>query len=200
MLCTFGFGVGVRVVARGVAGVFPRVGGVHQGQQRLYSGSVLLAKQHNRDEGCTVGSGRQQYDISSAKNFDAFLEKKDKIDEHVPIGRSWTAADLRRKSFDDLHKLWFILYKERNMLLSERAKMQRMQTPVSPLDESRYVKVKRSMGAIKHVLRERSTIKRELELQNYIAEHHLDSEHETSATGTGAVRPLADTKPGGVSR
>eukprot|EP00606_Chrysophyceae_sp_TOSAG23-5_P001171 GSChrysophyteH2.ASY1.ANO1.858.1 assembled CDS len=135
----------------------------------------------------------------------AFFEQKDKIDEAIQVGRSWTAPDLRRKSFDDLHRLWFILYKERNMLLSEKAKLQRMKSPVTRVHESRYSKVKRSMGAIKHVLRERSVIKRELEMNNLVAEieHEMvggELELDGEQVEVPGVHKLADTKPGGISR
>ncbi|GKZ00427.1 hypothetical protein MPSEU_000995300 [Mayamaea pseudoterrestris] len=70
-----------------------------------------------------------------------------------PVGRSWSVAELRRKSFQDLHKLWFVLYKERNMLLTEK-QLSRRKGAIFPQPE-RFKKVQKSMGAIRHVLGER---------------------------------------------
>ena len=170
----------------------------------------------------SMARSKKKHSPIGAEGFEQFFEKKEKIDEIVQIGRGWTVPDLRRKSFDDLHKLWFVMYKERNMLLSEREKARRMQLPVSKLDENRYIKIKRGMGAIKHVLRERSSIKRELELNNIMAEiieqdnndiddddSNNNSSNSSSSSNNSSnsndnvdnakITKLADTKPGGVS-
>lgn len=79
--------------------------------------------------------------------------------KQVIVGGDWKAWMLREKSTEDLHKLWFVLLKERNALLTElqqcRAKNLVMPNP------TRRTKVKKSMARIKHVLHERSTIYKE---------------------------------------
>jgi large subunit ribosomal protein L47 len=44
-------------------------------------------------------------------------------------GRSWTAAELRRKSFVDLHTLWYILLRERNLCATQIEDARRMGIP-----------------------------------------------------------------------
>ncbi|XP_006637534.1 large ribosomal subunit protein uL29m [Lepisosteus oculatus] len=71
----------------------------------------------------------------------------------VKSGAPWTAKQLRTKSNEDLHKLWYVLLKEKNMLLTveQEAKRQRTQMP-SP---ERLKKVERSMIRLDTVVKER---------------------------------------------
>lgn len=69
-------------------------------------------------------------------------------------GRDWQAKELRLKSWDDLHKLWHVLLKERLMLKSEQLKFKATGTPMPA--PRRITKVRKSMARIKHVLSERA--------------------------------------------
>ncbi|KAI0801817.1 mitochondrial 39-S ribosomal protein L47 (MRP-L47)-domain-containing protein, partial [Irpex lacteus] len=74
----------------------------------------------------------------------------------LQTGRAWTAAELRRKSFKDLHTLWYVLVRERNLLATQREEARRMGIMHNRLDSATKVfRVRKSMARIKYVLNER---------------------------------------------
>lgn len=82
------------------------------------------------------------------------LDRTPEDDKPVVYGRGWKASELRLKSWDDLQKLWYVLLKEKNMLMTQRQMLnaQNLRFP----NPERISKVRKSMCRIKHVLTERA--------------------------------------------
>lgn len=101
-----------------------------------------------------------------ASNPEQLMEFFEPIDnwgsQEVPSGRSWRMDELRMKSNTDLHKLWYILLKERNMLLTmeEAAKDNKELFP----NPERFDRVEESMANLEDVVKERNKAYFELEV------------------------------------
>ncbi|GBG79793.1 hypothetical protein CBR_g30055 [Chara braunii] len=100
--------------------------------------------------------------VERTRGLEEFFEGGSKVAKEgsEAVGRSWSAAELRLKSFDDLHKLWYVLLKEKNMLYSQ--KMMFRSTGHRMPNGERIPSVRRSMCRIKHVLTERALAETDL--------------------------------------
>lgn len=106
-------------------------------------------------------------------------------------GRAWRTAELRLKSYDDLHRLWFVLLRERNVLLTEK-EWCRSNSRHWLRGESNLYKVKRSMARLKGVVGERTRVHKAREMMKAHAE-------ELSKPGLADVTTTV-TAPRGVTR
>lgn len=83
-----------------------------------------------------------------------FDDPKHWSENEVKVGRAWRPDELRIKSNKELHQLWYILLKERNMLLTmEHECDDKMEIFPNP---ERIDKVKISMENLETVVRERN--------------------------------------------
>lgn len=127
----------------------------------LYGGTALLASLWPHPTSL-VQHCRTLHTTISRRGLDEFFDFPENWGETtVKSGAPWTAKQLRTKSNEDLHKLWYVLLKEKNMLLTleQEAKRQRIQMP-SP---ERIRKVERSMIRLETVVNERETALRLLQ-------------------------------------
>jgi len=83
-----------------------------------------------------------------------FDDKKNWGEQQVRVGSSWRVDELRLRSNTDLHKLWYILLKEKNMLLTMEYEAKK-EFYLFPNPE-RIDKVEESMSNIETVVRERN--------------------------------------------
>lgn len=86
----------------------------------------------------------KNFDVSPDHPLWAFFRDGNKTenvlrekDELASDSRAWTVAELRLKSFDDLHKLWYLNLRERNVLSTEGD----VATEIYNGDISQYVKL-----------------------------------------------------------
>ncbi|TFK40786.1 mitochondrial 39-S ribosomal protein L47 (MRP-L47)-domain-containing protein [Crucibulum laeve] len=72
-------------------------------------------------------------------------------------GRAWTAAELRLKSFDDLHTLWYVVLRERNLLATQKEEARRMGVVNTQLQVSsdKVHECRKTMARIKAIMNER---------------------------------------------
>ncbi|ANB13036.1 mitochondrial 54S ribosomal protein YmL4 [Sugiyamaella lignohabitans] len=79
-------------------------------------------------------------------------------DELKDVGEPWSVPQLRRKSFEELHTLWYVCLKERNRLLRESRIYQTWNDQDLPDDPFVTVSetIKTTMWRVRHVLSERS--------------------------------------------
>ncbi|CAL9079725.1 unnamed protein product [Musa textilis] len=124
-------------------------------------GRVLCAAARSESSAASssaaAASSAASASVRKAQNpLEEFFEVDRNTDEEKPViyGRSWKACELRLKSWDDLQKLWCVLLKEKNMLMTQ-SQMLHAQNLRFPNPE-RIPKVRKSMCRIKHVLTERA--------------------------------------------
>ncbi|KZT38905.1 hypothetical protein SISSUDRAFT_1046386 [Sistotremastrum suecicum HHB10207 ss-3] len=72
-------------------------------------------------------------------------------------GRSWSAAELRTKSFADLHTLWYLLARERNLLATQKEELRRLEVNHVRITSitAKAFRCRKSQARIKYVLNER---------------------------------------------
>nr|XP_020452326.1 39S ribosomal protein L47, mitochondrial isoform X2 [Monopterus albus] len=110
----------------------------------------------------SVSQYRTLHTTISRRGLDEFFDFPENWgEETVKSGAPWSAKHLRTKSNEDLHKLWYVLLKEKNMLLTLEQESKRQRVPMPSPERLR--KVERSLIRLETVAKERETTLRLLQ-------------------------------------
>ncbi|XP_052183489.1 uncharacterized protein LOC127795692 isoform X1 [Diospyros lotus] len=121
-------------------------------------GRTLLAAAKSETSAAAAATAASSTARTGYNPLEEFFEADRSPDDDKPVvyGRSWKASELRLKSWDDLHKLWYVLLKEKNMLMTQRQMLYAQNLKFS--NPERIPKVRKSMCRIKQVLTERAIV------------------------------------------
>ncbi|KAI9074504.1 hypothetical protein K1719_043503 [Acacia pycnantha] len=120
---------------------------------RAFGRTLLAAARSETSASSAAAANASREGYNPLKEFFE-ADRSPDDDKPVVYGRSWKASELRLKSWDDLHKLWFVLLKEKNMLMTQRQMVHAQNLRFS--NPERIPKVRKSMCRIKQVLTERA--------------------------------------------
>ncbi|KAK3390486.1 mitochondrial 39-S ribosomal protein L47 (MRP-L47)-domain-containing protein [Podospora didyma] len=91
--------------------------------------------------------------------WDFFLDRQTVAQapgEDVKHGRGWTVEELRHKSWDDLHRLWWVCVKERNRIATANWERNKSKLGFGESEsKARDMAVRTTMRGIRHALTER---------------------------------------------
>ena len=104
----------------------------------------------------------------TSKDLNALTNYKADTRQYGQTGRSWRPEELRLKSHDDLHKLWYVLLKEKNKLKSDCL----LSTQLGQMfyGYSDLLKVRLSMSRLLTIVNERKKLRTQYR-------HHLEDEY-----------------------
>ncbi|KRX08671.1 Ribosomal protein L29 [Pseudocohnilembus persalinus] len=108
--------------------------------------------------------------------FTEIFDRKqaDEKNQKVSSGRAWRANELRLKSNEDLHKLWYVLLKEKNTLMSDNAYKKKIYNTRGP--QGRMTKIKVSMARLLTVVNERKQVREHY--RKYLEDEYVKEQRE----------------------
>jgi len=141
------------------------------GHVKRYSTPIEAISKAGETSGAAPGALRPHLNIPVNPNHGlyAFFRKREKDGKVIHdtfedesglrdvFGRAWSAAELRRKGFRDLHTLWYVLLRERNLIATQLESYRRASVPRGIVEsvEKRAYQCRKSMARIKYVINER---------------------------------------------
>ncbi|XP_008291930.1 large ribosomal subunit protein uL29m [Stegastes partitus] len=133
-----------------------------QQQPRVFRDKPPLVAPSWRNAISSAAQHRALHTSVSRRGLDEFFDFPENWGEtNVKSGAPWSAKQLRTKSNEELHKLWYVLLKEKNMLLTLQQESKRQRVPMPSPERMR--KVERSMIRLETVVTERETALRLLQ-------------------------------------